>query len=58
MEVMILVIGIVLCIFSLVIKTKRWKLDTITKFNFKLNKLSKTFKNLIFVDNIKLWIIM
>lgn len=43
--IMILVIGIVLCIFSLVKKTKRWKLDTIIKFNFKLNKLSKTFKN-------------
>ncbi len=43
--IMILVIGIVLCIFSLVKKTKRWKIDTIIKFNFKLNKLSKTFKN-------------
>jgi len=42
---MIIVIGIVLCIFSLVKKTKRWKVDTIIKFNFKLNKLSKTFKN-------------
>ena len=28
------------------------------KFNFKLIKLSKTFKNLIFVDNVELWITM
>ena len=44
-RIMNLIIWIVLFIFSSVKKTKRWKLDTIIKFNFKLNKLNKTFKN-------------